>query len=52
MKNETVANVWSVNHYVGQQVAALHASVHGGGEAALKEDAAETPGVWSEVRAP
>ena len=51
MKGETVCNVWSVNHYVGMQVALLHAGVHGAGEAALKEDDAATPGVWSEVRA-
>ena len=49
LKNETVANVWSVNHYVGQQVALLHASVHGGGEGKLVDDAAAVPGVWPEV---
>jgi hypothetical protein len=38
-----------VNHYVGQQVAQLHASVHGGGECALKDDDAAVPGVWAEV---
>jgi len=49
MKGETISNVWGVNHFVGQQVALLHASVHGGGEAAIKDDTAATPGVWPEV---
>ena len=44
-------NVWSGNHFVGQQISLLHASVHGAGEAALKDDDAATPGVWSEVHA-
>lgn len=49
LKGETVANVWSVNHFVGQQMTGLHKEVHGGGEGALADDAAAVPGVWSEV---
>jgi hypothetical protein len=49
MKGATVSNVWSVNHFVGGEVAKLHNAVHGGGGASVKEDTAEVQGVWPDV---
>ena len=45
LKGETIANVWSVNHWVGSQMALLHKSVHGGGVCALADDPDE--GAWT-----